>query len=82
MGMAVWAVVLFLSPIFFLFVLLGIHRMSSDEIGLVKLLLVVIGPFASTFCFISGFTRQLHATGRSALASALAIAIQRPRLGF
>lgn len=63
-GMAIWAVVLFLSPILFLFVLLlGFHRLSSDEIGLMKVLAVVIGPFASTFWFIliSVFSRQRRA---------------------
>jgi len=49
-----WAVVLFLSPLIILGVLLfGINRMSPDEIDLMKVLLVVIGPFAFDFWWIT-----------------------------
>ena len=54
LGMMVWAVVLLLSPLIFLGVLLfGIDRMSPDEIDLMKVLLVVIGPFAFDFWWIT-----------------------------
>ena len=53
-GMAMWAVLLFLSPIIFLGVFVfGIHRMSADDIGLMKVLLVVLGPFAFDFWWIT-----------------------------
>ena len=52
-GMAMWAVFLLLSPLRFLGVLVfGIHRMSADDIGVMKVLLVVLGPFAFVFWFI------------------------------
>src|ERR1039458_5916244 len=52
-GMAVWAVFLLFSPFLFLGVLVfGIHRMSADDISLMKVLLVVLGPFAFVFWFI------------------------------
>ena len=52
-GMIMWAIVLLLSPLIFLGVLVfGIHFMSRDEIGLTKILLVVLGPFALTFWWI------------------------------
>jgi len=51
--MILWAVFLLLSPLIFLGVLVfGIHFMSADEIGLMKVLLVVVGPFAFVFWFI------------------------------
>jgi hypothetical protein len=52
--MMMWAVVLLLSPLIFLgVVLLGIRFMSPDEIDLLKVLLVVIGPFAFDFWWIT-----------------------------
>jgi hypothetical protein len=52
--MMMWAVLLFLSPLIFLGVLLfGIRSMSTDEIALVKVLLVVLGPFAFDFWWIA-----------------------------
>jgi len=52
-GMAMWAVFLMLSPLLLVFALVfGIHSMSADEIGLMKVLLVVLGPFAFVFWFI------------------------------
>ena len=52
-GMFMWAIVLLLSPLLFLGVLVfGIHSMSADEIGLMKVLLVVLGPFAFDFWWI------------------------------
>src|ERR1019366_9260915 len=52
-GMAMWAVFLPLSPIiFFGLLVFGIPFMSADEIGLMKVLLVVLGPFAFVFWFI------------------------------
>jgi len=52
--MMMWGVVLFLSPLIFLGVLLfGIRSMSLDEIGLMKVLLVVIGPLAFDFWWIT-----------------------------
>jgi hypothetical protein len=52
--MVMWAVVLFLSPLILLGVLLfGIHFMSAEEIDLMKVLLVVIGPFAFDFWWIT-----------------------------
>jgi hypothetical protein len=52
-GMIMWAVFLLLSPLIFLAVLVyGIHAMSPDEIGLMKVLLVVLGPFALTLWWI------------------------------
>ena len=60
-GMMVWAIFLFLSLLIFLGVLLfGIRSMSPDEIGLMKVLLVVIGPFAFNLWWITG----RHITGR------------------
>lgn len=53
-GMLMWAVLLLLSPLLLVFVLVfGIHAMSADEIGLAKVLLVVIGPFAFDFWWIT-----------------------------
>ena len=52
-GMIMWAIVLLLSPLLLVFVLVfGTHFMSRDEIGLAKVLLVVLGPFALTFWWI------------------------------
>ena len=52
-GMLIWAVILLISPLLLVAVLVfGIHFMSADEIGLMKVLLVVIGPFAFVFWFI------------------------------
>ena len=52
-GMVMWAVVLFLSPIiFFGLLVFGFRSMSPDEIGLMKVLLVVLGPFAFDFWWI------------------------------
>jgi hypothetical protein len=52
-GMAMWAVFLLLSPFLFLGVLVfGIHGMSADDIGVMKVLLVVLGPFAFVFWWI------------------------------
>ena len=60
----VWAVVLLLSPLIFLGVLLfGIDRMSPDEIDLMKVLLVVIGPFAFDFWWIT--VRQVSSRYRA-----------------
>jgi hypothetical protein len=71
-GMMMAAIVLFLSPLLFLFVLVfGAHFMSRDEIGLMKVLLVIVGPFAFVFWWIaishiSGRyrTKRLVAEGR------------------
>jgi len=53
-GMFIWAIVLLLSPFLLVFVLVfGIHFMSPDEIGLMKVLLVVLGPFAFDFWWIT-----------------------------
>ncbi len=53
-GMAMWAVFLFLSPFLLVFVLVfGVRFMSRDEIDLVKVLLVVLGPLALTFWWIT-----------------------------
>jgi hypothetical protein len=53
-GMFIWAIVLLLSPLLLIVVLMfGIHSMSADEIGLMKVLLVVIGPFAFVFWWIT-----------------------------
>jgi hypothetical protein len=53
-GMIMCALFLFLSPLIFLAVLLfGIRSMSSDEIDLMKVLLVVLGPFAFDFWWIT-----------------------------
>src|ERR1017187_3482916 len=60
-GMAMWAVFLLLSPIiFFGLLVFGIPFMSADEIGLMKVLLVVLGPFAFVFWWIiiSHFSRH------------------------
>jgi hypothetical protein len=53
-GMLIWAVFLLLSPLILVVVLVyGIHAMSRDEIDLAKVLLVVIGPFAFDFWWIT-----------------------------
>jgi hypothetical protein len=53
-GMMAWAIVLFLSPLLFLLVIVfGIHFMSRDEIGLMKVLLVIVGPFGFVFWWIA-----------------------------
>ena len=53
-GMVMWAVFLLLSPLLFLGVLVfGVHFMSADEIGLAKVLLVVVGPFAFDFWWLT-----------------------------
>ena len=52
-GMILWAVFLLLSPFIFLGVLVfGINFMSADEINLMKVLVVVLGPFAFVFWWI------------------------------
>jgi hypothetical protein len=52
-GMMLWAVFLLLSPLIFLGVLVfGIHFMTADEINLMKVLVVVLGPFAFVFWWI------------------------------
>ena len=52
-GLAMWAVILLLSPLIVLAALVfGIHFMSRDEIGLMKVLLVVLGPFAFVLWWI------------------------------
>ena len=52
-GMIMWAVFLLLSPFLLIAVLVfGIHSMSPDEIGMMKVLLVVLGPFAFVFWWI------------------------------
>jgi hypothetical protein len=54
--MLMWAVFLFLSPFILLGVLVfGIHRMSADDIGVMKVLLVVLGSFAFVFWWIAEF---------------------------
>jgi len=63
-GMAMWAVFLLLSPFLFLGVLVfGRHSMSTDDIGVMKMLLVVLGPFAFVFWFIlvSHFSKRYRA---------------------
>jgi hypothetical protein len=53
-GMAMWAVFLLLSPFLLLGVFVfGIHRMSADDIGVMKVLLVILGPFAFDFWWIT-----------------------------
>lgn len=53
-GMLMWAVFLLLSPLVLVFALVfGIHSMSPDEIGLMKILLVVLGPFGFVFWWIT-----------------------------
>jgi len=53
-GMVMWAVFLLLSPFLLGFVMaFGIHFMTADEIGLMKVLLVVLGPFAFDFWWIT-----------------------------
>ena len=62
--MLLWAVFLLLSPFLLIIALVvGIHFMSPDEIGLMKVLLVVVGPFAFTFWWItiSHFSRRYQA---------------------
>ena len=52
-GMFMCAVFLLLSPLLLIATLVfGTHFMSADEIGLMKVLLVVLGPFALTFWWI------------------------------
>jgi hypothetical protein len=53
-GMAMWAIFLFLSPImFFGLLIFGVRWMSPDEIGLMKVLLVFLGPFAFDLWWIT-----------------------------
>lgn len=53
-GMMIWAVVLFLSPLIVVGILVfGTRFMSADEIDLAKVLLVVVGPFAFVFWWIT-----------------------------
>jgi hypothetical protein len=53
-GVTMWAVFLLMSPFLLVFVLVfGIHRMSPDEIGLMKVLHVILGPFAFDFWWIA-----------------------------
>jgi hypothetical protein len=62
--MFVWAIVLLLSPFLLIATLVfGTHFMSRDEIGLAKVLLVVIGPFAFDFWWLttSHFSRRYRA---------------------
>jgi hypothetical protein len=52
-GMLIWAVFLLASPFLLVGVLVyGIRIMSPDEIGLTKVLLVILGPFALTLWWI------------------------------
>ena len=51
--MFLWAIFLLASPLVLLGVLVfGMHTMSTDEIWLSKVLLVVLGPFALTLWWI------------------------------
>ena len=53
-GMAMWAVFLLLSPIIvFGLLVFGIPFMSADEIAPIKVLLVVLGPFAFDIWWIT-----------------------------
>jgi hypothetical protein len=70
-GMAMWAVFLFLSPLLLIVMLVfGIHAMSPDEIGLMKMLLVVLGPFALVFWWISAYRGALWQSDRRILCRA------------
>jgi hypothetical protein len=52
-GMLVGAIFLLFFPLILIIGLLfGTHFMNPDEIGLMKVLLVVVGPFAFTFWYI------------------------------
>jgi hypothetical protein len=52
-GMLMWAVFLLISPLLFVVtVMFGIRFMSPDEIGLSKVLLVVLSPFALVLWWI------------------------------
>jgi hypothetical protein len=63
-GMMMWAVVLFLSPVIVVGLLVfGTHFMSRDEIDLAKILLVVLGPFAFDFWWIT--IRQVSSRHRA-----------------
>jgi hypothetical protein len=73
-GMLVGAIFLILSPLLLIIGLLfGTRFMSPDEIGLMKVLLVVAGPFAFTFWWItiSHFSRRYRAKRLIALRSAI-----------
>lgn len=51
--MLLWAIFFLASPLLFVGVLVfGLRIMSPDEIGLTKVLLVVLGPFALTLWWI------------------------------
>jgi hypothetical protein len=53
-GMFIWTIVLFLSPLLLVGLLVfGVRFMSRDEIDLSKILLVVLGPFAFDFWWIT-----------------------------
>jgi hypothetical protein len=68
-GMVLWAGVLFLWPLVFLAVLIfGIHRMSPEEISLMKVLLVVIGPFAFDFWWTTVSRVSRHRCGKWLIA--------------
>jgi hypothetical protein len=71
-GMLLWAVFLLLSPLLLIIPLVsGTRFMSPDEIGLMKVLLVVVGPFAFTFWWItiSHFSRRYRVKRLIALRS-------------
>ncbi len=74
--MVMWAVFLLLSPLLFLGVLVfGIHFMSADEIGLMKVLLVVLGPFAKS----NLQNKQIEIHGRHAVRQTRVLASAPPR---
>ena len=63
-GMLLWAIFLLLLPLLLIIALtVGILFMSPEEIGLMKVLLVVVGPFAFIFWWItiSHFGRRYRA---------------------
>jgi hypothetical protein len=80
-GMVMWAVFLLLSPFLLGFVMaFGIHFMTADEIGLMKVLLVVLGPFAFVFWWIiiSHFGGRYRRSGSSLLEPKLARNTRKP----
>jgi len=84
-GMLLWAVFLLLSPLLLIITLVfGIHFMSPDEIGLLKVLLVVVGPFAFTFWWITilHFSRRYRAKRLLALRSEIGDACMDEDLKF
>jgi hypothetical protein len=63
-GMLLWAIFLLLSPLLLIIALtVGIRFMSPEEGGLMKVFLVVVGPFAFVFWWliISHFCRRYRA---------------------